>query len=141
MTNLKDLTPEEMAHEWSLGGRGDAWQYQQRAVAQIERLRNELEQLRVQLAGCSVAALSNTDASVSQRARPGDYGWSPAYQDVCAAVDREIALRDKTCEWVRDEPIRDNGELWSWVRGCDGKLQLWKHGPYCHMCGGRVVTR
>src|SRR5262245_44071230 len=38
------------------------------------------EQLLVQLAGCSAAALSTLDPT--QLAQPGDYGWSPAYQDV-----------------------------------------------------------
>lgn len=38
----------------------------------------ECSQLRVQLAGCGVAAMGGTDDS----AKPGDYGWSPAYQAV-----------------------------------------------------------
>lgn len=38
----------------------------------------EVEQLRVQLAGCSVAALGGTN----DPAKKGDWGWSPAYQDV-----------------------------------------------------------
>lgn len=38
---------------------------------------NDIEQLRVQLAGCGVAA--NGGSPVAKR---GDYGWSPAYQDV-----------------------------------------------------------
>lgn len=37
-----------------------------------------VEQLRVQLAGCSVAALGGT----KDPAKKGQYGWSPAYQDV-----------------------------------------------------------
>lgn len=39
----------------------------------------QLDQLRVQLAGCAVAAL---DGSESQEAKPHSYGWSPAYADV-----------------------------------------------------------
>ncbi|MFA6270761.1 MAG: hypothetical protein WC657_06175 [Candidatus Paceibacterota bacterium] len=38
----------------------------------------ELEQLRVQLAGCGAAALGAT----KDPAKQGDYGWSAAYQDV-----------------------------------------------------------
>ena len=37
-----------------------------------------MEQLRVQLAGCSVAALGY----IKDPAKQGDYGWSPSYQDV-----------------------------------------------------------
>lgn len=45
-----------------------------------EELTKEVEQLRVQLAGCSVAALGwNGPESLAKR---GDYGWSVPYQDV-----------------------------------------------------------
>lgn len=40
----------------------------------------EVEQLRTQLAGCGVAA--NGGIQEDQLAHAGDYGWSPAYQDV-----------------------------------------------------------
>jgi hypothetical protein len=40
----------------------------------------EIDQLRVQLAGCGVAALGGTKPA--QVAKRGDFGWSPAYQDV-----------------------------------------------------------
>lgn len=40
----------------------------------------EIAQLRTQLAGCSVAALGGTSEEVV--AKPGSYGWSPAYTDV-----------------------------------------------------------
>jgi hypothetical protein len=43
-------------------------------------LEGQVEQLRVQLAGCSVAALGGTSAP--QAATPDMYGWSPAYADV-----------------------------------------------------------
>lgn len=41
----------------------------------------EVDQLRVQLAGCATAAQGHihTEGAI---AHVGDYGWSPAYQDV-----------------------------------------------------------
>lgn len=53
----------------------------------------EIERLRVQLAGCGVAALGNTGASKLQRVKPEDYGYSESYAAVCRAVDREIEQR------------------------------------------------
>lgn len=44
-------------------------------------LLGDVERLRVQLAGCGVAAL---DGSEGQEAKPFQYGWSPAYADVLA---------------------------------------------------------
>lgn len=49
---------------------------------------NEVDQLRVQLAGCSVAANGGT----RNPAKQGDYGWSPAYQDV-------LDLRIRSDRW------------------------------------------
>ena len=57
-------------------------------------LEQEVEQLRVQLAGCGVAAMQNTEATIRDRAVDGDYGYSAAYSDVCRAVDREICYRE-----------------------------------------------
>lgn len=45
-----------------------------------EENKRRVEQLEVQLAGCSVAALGGTGPE--QLAKRGDFGWSPAYQDV-----------------------------------------------------------
>ena len=53
----------------------------------------EIEQLRVQLAGCGVAAMQNTESSKAERAKRGDFGWTESYGAVCRMVDREIAQR------------------------------------------------
>lgn len=63
------------------------------AGREVAALKAEVEQERVRLAGCGVAAMGNTPDSVAQRAKPGDYGWSASYGDVCRAVDREMSLR------------------------------------------------
>ena len=52
----------------------------QERTKQCHSALDEVEKLRVQLAGCSVAASGGTTGSVV--ATKGDYGWSVAYQDV-----------------------------------------------------------
>ncbi len=49
-------------------------------VAELEEHQDEAEQLRVQLAGCGVAAQGHVNPD--QLAVRGQYGWSPSYQDV-----------------------------------------------------------
>ena len=73
---------------------------QKHMQAEIDELRDalqerdaEIERLRVQLAGCGVAAMQNTEASKANRVKRGSYGWSESYGDVCRAVDREIEQR------------------------------------------------
>lgn len=58
-----------------------------------KRLVEELEIERMRLAGCGVAAMSNTDESVKARINNLSPFWSASYGDVCAAVDREMSLR------------------------------------------------
>jgi len=56
-----------------------------------KNINKEIEQLQVQLAGCSVAALGGIkkDSLVAQ----GDYGWSSSYQDVVnLRVEYEVLL-------------------------------------------------
>lgn len=60
----------------------------------VEDLRLEVEQLRVQLAGCGVAAMQNTEKSIKARIKEGDYGYSTSYAFVCKAVDKEIRYRE-----------------------------------------------
>lgn len=65
-------------------------------VAEVEAMEAECEQLRVQLAGCGVAAMCNTRESMTRHAvQPGDYGYSASYGDVVRAVEREVTLREE----------------------------------------------
>lgn len=55
---------------------------------------DETEKLRMQLAACGVAALSNTEQSaLMNRLKKDSPYWTSSYQNVCDAVDREMALR------------------------------------------------
>ena len=61
----------------------------------IQELKEEVEHLRVQLAGCGVAAMCNTLESMEQQCVDRDaYGWSASYGDVLEAVKREIRYRE-----------------------------------------------
>ena len=76
-------------------------------LEQLAASQQEVEQLRVQLAGCGVAALANTHESRQQSAKQGDYGWSQSYQDVLDAIGREINLREQLDSSQREvETIR-----------------------------------
>jgi len=63
--------------------------------SQIEEGDKKIEQLEVQLAGCATAALGWN----SEPAKQGDYGWSPAYQDV---LDLRIKF-DSQIDRIRGE--------------------------------------
>jgi hypothetical protein len=66
--------------------------------AEVERLTRERDELaelhRMREAAICVAAQCNTPESAKQhRIEKGNPYWTLAYSDVCAAVDREMALR------------------------------------------------
>lgn len=63
-------------------------------LAENQRLKEELETERMKLAACGVAALGNNQASKKQRIISSNPYYSASYQSVCAAVDREINLRE-----------------------------------------------
>lgn len=64
------------------------------ATAERDALRTQLEFERMRLAACGVAAQSNTEQSIAQYRLKDDNPYrSGSYDDVCAAVDREMLLR------------------------------------------------
>jgi hypothetical protein len=62
-----------------------------REIEYTEELEKQVEQLRVQLAGCSVAALGG----LNNPAKEGDYGWNPSYQDVLSLRKQYELLLNK----------------------------------------------
>ncbi len=64
-----------------------------KAETDLAAARADLEAEGLRLAACTHAALSNTPESAKTRIDPGHAYWSASYGDVCAAVDREMALR------------------------------------------------
>jgi hypothetical protein len=63
--------------------------------AEVKGLKAELETARLQLAGCGVAAMQNTEKTIADRITKDNPNWSASYGDVCNAVDREMKLRSE----------------------------------------------
>lgn len=86
---------------------------------QVEGLKAEIDQLNVQLAGCSVVALGHSDKK--NRMEPGDYGWSASYRDVLAL---RIAYETVKKKLRKAEVHRD--ELLLSVRRIRGERDTWR---------------
>jgi cobalamin biosynthesis Mg chelatase CobN len=67
-------------------------------VAERDRLKEELERERLRLAACGVVAMSNTRETAKENRQVSDEYRSASFDDVCAAVDREMALRERVAE-------------------------------------------
>lgn len=88
----------------SKGVSGDLLSCLEKLFTQAEKSEDLKELHRMQLVACSTAALANTDKSKELRiGKENDY-WTPAYQDVCDAVDREIRYREALEEIVNKGP-------------------------------------
>ena len=75
---------------------------------QLQEANEEVEQLRVQLAGCLTAAEGATNPEMSQIAEQGDYGWSPAYERTLQLHRDYDDLRRALASG--DEPSEDRSE-------------------------------
>lgn len=76
----------------------------------------DVEQLRVQLAACGVAAFGNTREALEQAKElaPGAYGYSASYADVVKAIEREVNERERA---DRAEADLEQAVAWGWTRG------------------------
>ena len=121
-----DGLSEEQDGEWV--------RYTDASAIERERdaLRDELERERMRLAGISAIALANTPESAAiARQCHVDY-VSASMRDVCDAVDREMALRERVAALERDANERESCE------GCDSfdPLSGYTDGPDspCRLC-------
>jgi hypothetical protein len=74
---------------------------QRRIEKETQRVEEELQ--RMKLGACGIAAMCNTKESAeATRITKDNPYWSPSYDDVCRAVDREMKLRDEL-EFVQAE--------------------------------------
>ena len=67
-------------------------------VAERDALRIELGLERMRLEVCGVAAISNTRETAKENREVSDEYKSSSFDEVCAAVDREMALRERVAE-------------------------------------------
>ena len=94
----------------------------------LEESRAEVEQLRVQLAGCSTAAMGYVrDSRPEQACHRGQYGWSVALEDIKTLYEsydrRSTALRElyrleNQDTYINETSRRPTAEEWSmaWQR-------------------------
>lgn len=65
---------------------------------EVSDLRSGIEEHRAKLAACLIASNQNTRIARQQRIGPSNPYYSVAYASVCAAVGREIELREERDE-------------------------------------------
>jgi hypothetical protein len=97
----------------SKGANGDIFSCLEKLFTEAKKIEELKELHRMQLVACSTAALANTEKSKEFRISKENSYWTPAYQDVCDAVDREISYRealkfyaDKN-NWIMRDDVQD----------------------------------
>ena len=78
-----------------------------RVTAERDALRIELERERMRLSACGVVAMSNTRQTAEENRQVSDEYKSASFDEVCAAVDREMALRERVAEIEAQPADRD----------------------------------
>ena len=104
----------DLATEWERQcreARGHALEF----ARELQAEREQLEQVRVQLAGCGVAALGST----KDVANPGDYGYSASYEDVLTLRRKYDAERERAGKLV-DAAKAANRELGNLITSVHG---------------------
>ncbi|MBK8688984.1 MAG: hypothetical protein IPN24_11265 [Betaproteobacteria bacterium] len=105
--------------------------------AERDALRKDIERLRVQLAGCSVIAGSNTKRSITQAMPSSDaYGYSAALADVERCVRREIDLRAERDDFYSDYRMKCDKETKALTVERDAlRYDIERHCLYCGQSG------
>lgn len=103
----------------------------QEQVVIIAKLQEELERERMRLAGCGVAAMSNTPETVKERITPDNPYYSASYGDVCRAVDREMKLQEEVR--VLREALESIANPLAYLQKIAKKAGLHMHGSMAIM--------
>lgn len=77
-------------------------------AAEIEYLRQQLETERIRLAACGCVAMANTPESAAKTREMLPQYRSASCDDVAAAVDREMALRQQLSEALAAIKMKDD---------------------------------
>lgn len=98
----------------------------------LNRIEKDLEQTRVQLAGCSCAALG-----AGTIAKKGEYGWSPSYQDVLNLRQQHIHYKEvydkiaKRIQYLNDGEASEDNTL-AWIKAKVEHFEGCQHGNCNH---------
>lgn len=96
----------------SKGAKGDIFSCLEKLFTEAKKIEELKELHRMQLVACSTAALANTEKNKEFRIGKENPYWTPAYQDVCGAVDREIRYREALGFYAEAWELGDyNGDL------------------------------